>query len=217
MPATELSSRPARPPEPAPAACAATELARLPVEAQARVVKPSSLARDAATATTVVRVAAYVPPAVFLSAVYTEALFLVLSFVSCSGLWLMLDTSLVLREYVGIDGACQVTVAKEVQIQVVERRTANRALVERQIPCLALLREDAFFVAAGHGSPRPDANPHPAVIANRRIVRGLDRQCRDLGSSHNDFPNGNAGERENLSVVPNGTQIQQELVRDGNA
>lgn len=36
-------------------------------------------ARDAATATTVVRVAAFVPPAVFLSAVYTEALFLVLS------------------------------------------------------------------------------------------------------------------------------------------
>jgi len=36
-------------------------------------------ARDTATATTVVRVAAYVPPAVFLSAVYTEALFLVLS------------------------------------------------------------------------------------------------------------------------------------------
>ncbi len=36
-------------------------------------------ARDSATATTVVRVAAFVPPAVFLSAVYTEALFLVLS------------------------------------------------------------------------------------------------------------------------------------------
>lgn len=36
-------------------------------------------ARDAATATTVVRVAAFVPPAVFLSAVYTEALFLLLS------------------------------------------------------------------------------------------------------------------------------------------
>lgn len=36
-------------------------------------------ARDAATATTVVRVAAFVPPAIFLSAVYTEALFLVLS------------------------------------------------------------------------------------------------------------------------------------------
>ncbi|MEV4419823.1 mannosyltransferase family protein [Patulibacter sp. NPDC049589] len=36
-------------------------------------------ARDAATATTVVRVAAYVPPAIFLSAVYTEALFLLLS------------------------------------------------------------------------------------------------------------------------------------------
>lgn len=36
-------------------------------------------ARDTATATTVVRVAAFVPPAVFLSAVYTEALFLVLS------------------------------------------------------------------------------------------------------------------------------------------
>lgn len=36
-------------------------------------------ARDAETATTVVRVAAFVPPAVFLSAVYTEALFLALS------------------------------------------------------------------------------------------------------------------------------------------
>lgn len=36
-------------------------------------------ARDTATATTVVRVAAFVPPAVFLSAVYTEALFLALS------------------------------------------------------------------------------------------------------------------------------------------
>lgn len=36
-------------------------------------------ARDTATATTVVRVAAFVPPAVFLSAVYTEALFLLLS------------------------------------------------------------------------------------------------------------------------------------------
>jgi hypothetical protein len=36
-------------------------------------------ARDAATAATVVRVAAYVPPAIFLSAIYTEALFLVLS------------------------------------------------------------------------------------------------------------------------------------------
>ncbi len=36
-------------------------------------------ARDAATATAVVRVAAYVPPAIFLSAVYTEALFLLLS------------------------------------------------------------------------------------------------------------------------------------------
>jgi hypothetical protein len=36
-------------------------------------------ARDAATAGTVVRVAAYVPPAIFLSAIYTEALFLVLS------------------------------------------------------------------------------------------------------------------------------------------
>ncbi|WP_210492068.1 mannosyltransferase family protein [Patulibacter sp. SYSU D01012] len=37
-------------------------------------------ARDAATATTVVRVAAYVPPAIFLSAIYTESLFLLLSF-----------------------------------------------------------------------------------------------------------------------------------------
>lgn len=37
-------------------------------------------ARDAATASTVVRVAAYAPPAIFLSAVYTEALFLLLSF-----------------------------------------------------------------------------------------------------------------------------------------
>lgn len=36
-------------------------------------------ARDAATATTVVRVAAYVPPAIFLSAIYTESLFLILS------------------------------------------------------------------------------------------------------------------------------------------
>lgn len=36
-------------------------------------------ARDAATAATVVRVAAYVPPAIFLSAVYTESLFLLLS------------------------------------------------------------------------------------------------------------------------------------------
>lgn len=36
-------------------------------------------ARDVATATTVVKVAAYVPPAIFLSAVYTEALFLLLS------------------------------------------------------------------------------------------------------------------------------------------
>lgn len=36
-------------------------------------------ARDAATASTVVRVAAYVPPAIFLSAIYTEALFLLLS------------------------------------------------------------------------------------------------------------------------------------------
>jgi hypothetical protein len=36
-------------------------------------------ARDAATATTVVRVGAYAPPAIFLSAVYTEALFLLLS------------------------------------------------------------------------------------------------------------------------------------------
>lgn len=36
-------------------------------------------ARDAATAWTVVRVAAYVPPAIFLSAIYTEALFLLLS------------------------------------------------------------------------------------------------------------------------------------------
>ncbi|EHN10764.1 hypothetical protein PAI11_23700 [Patulibacter medicamentivorans] len=36
-------------------------------------------ARDVATARTVVRVAAYVPPAIFLSAIYTEALFLVLS------------------------------------------------------------------------------------------------------------------------------------------
>jgi hypothetical protein len=36
-------------------------------------------ARDAATASTVVKVAAYVPPAIFLSAIYTEALFLLLS------------------------------------------------------------------------------------------------------------------------------------------
>ncbi|WP_169449172.1 mannosyltransferase family protein [Patulibacter americanus] len=36
-------------------------------------------ARGAATASTVVKVAAYVPPAIFLSAVYTEALFLLLS------------------------------------------------------------------------------------------------------------------------------------------
>ncbi len=36
-------------------------------------------ARDRATARTVVRVAAYVPPAVFLSAIYTESLFLLLS------------------------------------------------------------------------------------------------------------------------------------------
>jgi hypothetical protein len=36
-------------------------------------------ARDTETATTVVRVAAFVPPAIFLSAIYTEALFLMLS------------------------------------------------------------------------------------------------------------------------------------------
>ena len=52
LPASRLFGMKTQHSMPSRAACAATELARLPVDAQASTVKPSSLARVAATDTT---------------------------------------------------------------------------------------------------------------------------------------------------------------------
>lgn len=144
-------------------------------------------ARDTATATTVVRVAAFVPPAVFLSAVYTEALFLLLSLgalvAARQDRWFWAG---VLAAFAASCRSIGVLLMLPLLVEYLwGRRTAASAAVDRSEP-------DAGQAAAsissgtdpgGAAAPAPlvtGRRPRPWPAAARRWVRAAWRSRRPL-------------------------------------